>query len=323
MIPLRDTIPAATRPIANQAIIVVNVLVYMVQAAQGPQLDRFVYYFGLVPARYFVPQLAEYFSGAEQVFALVSFMFLHGGFWHLVGNMWSLYIFGDNVEGHLGPLRYIVFYLLSGLASGLCHMLIYRYSNIPTIGASGAIAGVMGAYFVLFPRARILTLIPILFIPYFIEIPAFFFLGIWFVMQFLNAAGSGAAGGVAWWAHIGGFVAGVLMLKAFDALPGTGASEPLRRVAARTTTERLQRVRPSEEDDSPDLYATVAISAREARDGARKLVSVPGDVHKQMLRVAVPPGIAEGTLLRLRGLGKTAADGSRGDLFLRVAIRDY
>jgi len=323
MIPLRDTIPARTRPVVTHGIIVVNVLVYLVQMAQGPHLERFVYFYGLVPARYFVPQIADYFSAAEQLFALLSFMFLHGGLWHLLGNMWSLYIFGDNVEDHLGPLRYAAFYLLCGLASGLSHMLIHRYSNIPTIGASGAIAGVMGAYFILFPRSRILTLIPILFIPYFIEIPAYFFLGIWFALQFLSAAGSGgAAGGVAWWAHIGGFVFGMLVLKIFDALPGTGMSDPLRRLAIRNSTDRLQLIRPAAQDDSLDLYATVRVSSQEARSGAGKMVSIPIGFQKRLLRVRVPPGVTEGSLLRLKGLGNLGPGGQRGDLFLRIAILD-
>lgn len=322
MIPLRDTVPARSRPVATPAIITVNVLVYLLQMAQGPQLERFIYFYGLVPARYSVPQIAGYFSAAEQAFALLSFMFLHGGFWHLLGNMWSLYIFGDNVEDHLGPLRYTAFYLLCGLASGISHLLIHRYSNIPTIGASGAIAGVMGAYFILFPRSRVLTLIPILFIPYFIEIPAYFFLGAWFVLQFLNAAGSGSAGGVAWWAHIGGFVFGMAVLKILDALPGIGASTALRRFVPRTTTDRLQLIRPAAQDDSLDLYGSVSVSTYEARNGARKMVSISTGFPKRLLRVLVPPGVTHGALMRLKGLGRQAPDGRRGDLFLRVAIVD-
>ncbi len=321
MIPLRDTIPARTRPVVTHAVIAANVLVYLLQVAQGANVDRFIYFFGLVPARYFVPQIADYFSTGEQAFAWISFMFLHGGFWHLLGNMWSLYIFGDNVEDHLGPLRYAAFYLLCGLASGLSHLLLHRFSNIPTIGASGAIAGVMGAYFILFPRSRVLTLIPILFIPYFIEIPAFFFLGAWFVMQFLNAAGSGGgAGGVAWWAHIGGFVFGMGVLKIIDALPGTGRSRTLGRFIPRAPADRLQVIRPVARDDSFDLYATVSVSPHEARNGARKMVSIATGFPKRLLRVLVPPGITDGSLMRLKGLGRLTPDGRRGDLFLRVAI---
>ena len=130
-----------------------------------------------MPARYTVPEISGYFSIGQQVFSFVSFMFIHGGFWHLLGNMWSLYILGDNVEDRLGPLRYLAFYLLCGITSGLTHIIINHHSQLPTIGASGAIAGVMGAYFILYPKSKILTLIPIFIIPYFVEIPAFFFNG--------------------------------------------------------------------------------------------------------------------------------------------------
>ncbi|MDL1968771.1 MAG: rhomboid family intramembrane serine protease [Deltaproteobacteria bacterium] len=130
--------------------------------------------YGLVPARYTIPQIASYSTTGQQLVSLITFMFLHSGFWHLLGNMWSLYIFGDNIEERLGHLRYLAFYMICGLASGLCHLVFNYNSTMPTIGASGAIAGVIGAYFILFPKAKILTLIPIFFIPYFIEIPAFF-----------------------------------------------------------------------------------------------------------------------------------------------------
>lgn len=199
-----------------------------------PGLDRFIYIYGLVPARYTLPQISIHFSVSQQILSFLSFMFLHGGFWHLLSNMWSLYIFGDNVEDRLGPFRYLVFYLLCGLLSGLSHLFLNLYSNMPTIGASGAIAGVMGAYFILYPAARILTLIPIFIIPYFIEIPAFFFLGFWFLLQFLSAAGSRAdISGIAWWAHIGGFIFGIIFLKLFLVFPGIGASEKIRRVTAK------------------------------------------------------------------------------------------
>jgi hypothetical protein len=323
MIPVRDTVRAQTYPLVNHALIGVNILVFLVQMAQGPELQRFIYEFGLVPARYSVPAIRNYFSAGEQLFALLSFMFLHGGFWHLLGNLWSLYIFGDNVEDRLGPLRYGLFYLLCGLASGLSHMLLNRYSNVPTIGASGAIAGVMGAYFLLFPHARILTLIPIVFIPYFIEIPAFFFLGLWFLLQFLNAAGSGAAGGgVAWWAHIGGFVFGMMLLKILQSMPATGASAPLRRAAARRSTERLHLVRPEASEGAPQVYGTITVSPREARLGASKLVAVSAGPKRRVLRLKIPAGVAHGTLLRLRGMGgpEAAADAERGDLLLRVTI---
>ena len=123
MIPLRDTTPTRNYPIVNTAIIAINIVVFLIQFLQGTEINLFIYIYGLVPARYSVPQIAEYFTPAQQVFSLVSFMFLHGGVWHILGNMWSLYIFGDNVEDHLGPVRYALFYLLCGIASGLSHLI--------------------------------------------------------------------------------------------------------------------------------------------------------------------------------------------------------
>ena len=176
MTPLRDTVPAKNYPVVNNTIIGINIVIFLYQFTQTVGLDKFIYIYGLVPARYTIPQISAYFTTWQQVFSFLSFMFLHGGFWHLLGNMWSLYIFGDNVEDRLGHLRYLVFYIICGFGSGLSHLLLNLNSNVPTIGASGAIAGVMGAYFILHPRAKILTLIPIFFIPYFLEIPAAFFL---------------------------------------------------------------------------------------------------------------------------------------------------
>ena len=202
MIPIRDTIKAETYPMVNLSLITINVVVFLFELSQGPALSRFVYTYGLVPARYSVPQISTHFDSGQQIFSFLSFMFLHGGFLHLLGNMWILYIFGDNVEDKLGHFRYLVFYLLCGFTSGMSHLFLNWYSEIPTVGASGAIAGVMGAYFVLYPGARVLTLIPIFFFLQFVEIPAFLFLGLWFVFQFLSAAvSSGQEGGIAWWAH--------------------------------------------------------------------------------------------------------------------------
>jgi membrane associated rhomboid family serine protease len=322
MIPLRDTVPTKNYPVVNITIIALNVLIFFYQLTQQAGMERFVYVYGLVPARYSVPQISAYFTAFQQVFSLFSFMFLHGGFWHLIGNMWSLYIFGDNVEDRLGHFRYLAFYLICGLASGLSHMLLNLNSNIPTIGASGAIAGVMGAYFILHPRARILTLIPIFFIPYFLEIPASFFLGIWFVLQFLNAAGShGQASGVAWWAHIGGFIFGILFLKLMLIMPTTGSHDKIRRVTERKKTPRLQVIRPVGSGPEPHLYGTIVITPHEAITGTRKLVNIPWGFHKRLYKVLVPAGMQEGRKLRLKGLGKQDPDGVRGDLYLKVLIR--
>ena len=321
MIPIRDTIPSKNYPVVNNCIIGINVILYLVQMAQGPDLNRFVYIYGLVPARYSIPQITSYFTTGQQFFSLLSFMFLHGGFWHLLGNMWSLYIFGDNVEDRLGPLRYIVFYLLCGITSGLSHLIFNLNSNIPTIGASGAIAGVMGAYLILHPNAKILTLIPIIFIPWFIEIPAFFFLGFWFVLQFINAAGShGSIGGIAWWAHIGGFIFGIIFLKIFLLLPKIGVSDQMRRVTAKRKTHRLQVVRPVGPGNDPHLYGTITITSFEATAGTHKLVNIPWGFQKRLIRVTVPAGMKAGSKLRLKGMGKITAGGQRGDLYLKVAI---
>ena len=323
MIPIRDTIPAKHFPIVNNTIIGVNIVVFLIQLAQGPEMDRFVYIFGLVPARYTVPQISAYFSLTQQLFAMFSFMFLHGGFWHILGNMWSLYIFGDNVEDRLGHMRYLVFYFLCGIASGISHILLNMQSTVPTIGASGAIAGVMGAYFILHPNSRILTLIPIIFIPWFVEIPAFIFLGIWFILQFLSAAGSHGSmgGGIAWWAHIGGFLFGILLLKLFNLLPSTGIADRIGPLTEKKHTPRLQVIRTSGTADSPHLSGTLAVSSHEALTGARKLVNIPWGFHARLINVDVPAGIKEGSRLRLRGLGRQLPGGQRGDLFLKVTIQ--
>jgi membrane associated rhomboid family serine protease len=322
MIPIRDTIPTKTYPIVNNALIAINVVFFLVELSQGPGLERFIYIYGLVPARYTIPQIASYFTTGQQLVSLITFMFLHGGFWHLLGNMWSLYIFGDNIEERLGPLRYLTFYMICGLASGLSHLVFNYNSTMPTIGASGAIAGVMGAYFILFPKAKILTLIPIFFIPYFIEIPAFFFLGIWFVFQFLSAAGShGQMAGIAWWAHIGGFIFGIIFLKLFLALPEGSISGRLRRITEKKKSYRLQVIRPVGMANDPNLYGKITITPFEAIAGTQKLVNIPWGFQKRLFKVIVPPGMKEGSLLKLKGLGKDAPHGQKGDLLLKVAIQ--
>ena len=323
MIPLRDNIPSKNLPVINNLLIGINVVMFGVQLLQGPEtgFHRFVYIYGLVPARYTLPDAAAGVTLFQQGISLVTFMFLHGGFFHLLFNMWSLYIFGDNVEDRLGPLRYIIFYLTCGLISGLTHLVLNAHSTVPTIGASGAVAGVMGAYFLLHPRARILTLIPIIFIPWIVEIPAFFFLGIWFLLQILSASStSGTASNIAWWAHIGGFVCGMVMLKLTIALPKTGFSAPLRRHTARKKSHRIQMARPTAPAPDRDLQATLAISAHEAIAGTRKLVSVPYGLQRRMFRVNVPPGMETGKRLRLKGQGFRRPDGSRGDLILTVMV---
>jgi hypothetical protein len=247
-------------------------------------------------------------------------MFLHGGLLHLLSNMWTLYIFGDNVEDRLGPARYLAFYLICGLFSGFTHLFLNYYSNYPTIGASGAIAGVMGAYFLLYPKAKILTLIPIIIIPWIVEIPAFFFLAFWLLLQFLNAAGSsGEGGGIAWWAHIGGFLFGMLWLKIFTLIPETGISGVVRGFTEKKKSDRLQVIRPVVSSSDSNLYATISISRGEAASGTQKIVSLSTGFKKKLFKVVIPPGLSEGSILRLKGLGQDI-DGLKGDLLLKMGI---
>src|SRR6187399_3245099 len=206
MIPLRDVIPTRTTPYVTISLVTLNVLVFLYQFSLGPAVNRFVLTFGLVPA---------YFSWIT----VFTSMFLHGGFLHVAGNMLYLWIFGDNVEDRMGHGRFLAFYLLCGVAAALGQTFTAPDSIVPMVGASGAIAGVMGAYFVLYPHSRVLTLIFIVFYVNIVEIPAVVFLGFWFLMQLLSgvgtlAASSGAeAGGIAFWAHIAGFAVGAGLVK--------------------------------------------------------------------------------------------------------------
>ncbi|HTK81588.1 MAG TPA: rhomboid family intramembrane serine protease [Bacteroidota bacterium] len=213
MIPLRDTIPSRTVPFINYLLIILNILAFLYENSLGGRLEEFIYRFGVVPGRVF----AHFASGHVGISTLVPFvtsMFLHGGWWHLIGNMLFLYIFGDNVEDRFGHVRYIFFYFLAGIAAAATQVVLNASSGVPMVGASGAIAGVLGAYVLMYPSARVVTLIPIFIFFQIVELPAFVFLGIWFLLQIFSgmmALGIGAdAGGVAWWAHIGGFVVGAI-----------------------------------------------------------------------------------------------------------------
>src|ERR1041384_4379309 len=213
MLPLRDNIPSSRFPVMTVGIIALNVLVFLQELKLGRHRHDFILEYAIVPARYTRADVAQYFSLPEQGLAFFSSMFLHGGWIHLLGNMWTLWIFGDNVEDRLGRAKYVVLYLASGVAAALLHICTNLHSQMPTLGASGAIAGVMGAYFRFYPHARVETVIPpFLFGPYFV-LPAVLFLGWWFLLQFFNGALSlGMQGrgfsGVAWWAHVGGFLFG-------------------------------------------------------------------------------------------------------------------
>jgi len=321
MLPIRDTTPSQNYPIVTVALIVINGLVFLYQLSLGPQMAQLFFEYGLVPARYTGSAGIPSISAAFYPLTFVSFMFLHGGVLHLLGNMWSLWIFGDNVEDHMGSLRYLIFYLACGILSGVTHLLFNVDSKIPTIGASGAIAGVMGAYFLLYPRAKVLTLVPILIIPLFFELPAFIFLGLWLLIQFVSAAGSsGIAGGVAWWAHIGGFVVGMVGVKLFDLLPRTGVSKPIQTATRKKRSHRLQIVRPAQATDELDLKGVIEITPYEALLGAHKVVTIPIGFKNKMLKVHVPPGTKEGSSLRLKGQGRLR-DNTKGDLLLKVVFR--
>lgn len=203
MIPLKDDIPSQKRPIVTVTLIAVNVLVFIYQLSLGREMNTFIYFFGMIPRDILL---------GHNLYTLFSSMFIHGGFWHILGNMLYLWIFGDNVEDAFGHIGFLIMYLISGLAGSAIHILTSLGSKIPTIGASGAISGVLGAYFILYPRAQVLALVPVFFFIRFMALPAFLFLGFWFILQLLYGAGSlGVGTGVAWFAHIGGFVAGALL----------------------------------------------------------------------------------------------------------------
>jgi membrane associated rhomboid family serine protease len=226
MIPLSDDTPRFSTPFITYFIIALNTVVFLFELSVGEQshraLNSLMYQFGVVPV-HFERALAgsPAFSFAGLFLPLLTSMFLHASWLHLIGNMWFLWIFGDNIEDHLGHFTYLLFYLVSGFAAAVAHILVNVGSNVPSVGASGAIAGVMGAYFVLYPRARVLMWFPPIF---FFHLPAWLVLGYWFLMQFLSGAATSIAetsqgGGIAFWAHVGGFAAGVVLIKILPERP--------------------------------------------------------------------------------------------------------
>lgn len=217
MFPIRDNIRSLRKPYVTHTIVIMNAVIYLFQILLPDAANRtLIFNYGFIPKRFTNAVLGGQFS-IEDLYPLATSMFLHGSLMHLVGNMWIFWIFGDNVEDRLGHFKFALFYILSGAAAMVCHFLVSPGSPAPAIGASGAIAGVMGAYFVLFPYSRIITFVPIIIIPFFIRVPAVIYLGIWFILQVysgtLNSLVGGAGEGVAWWAHIGGFICGILLLK--------------------------------------------------------------------------------------------------------------
>ena len=223
MFPLRDENPSHSAPVVTRVLIVINTIAFVYELMLGQQVGYFMLEWGLVPAR-LTMALRE---GGEPLtgpgLTLVSSMFLHGGWLHLIGNMWYLWIFGDNIEDRLGRGKFLGFYLFSGIVASLLHYVLNPASRVPTVGASGAIAGVLGGYIVAFPRARIITLVPLF--PFFqvMPLPALVVLGLWFVMQFFSGAlslGFGVGGGgVAWWAHVGGFACGIIIMALLGGRP--------------------------------------------------------------------------------------------------------
>jgi membrane associated rhomboid family serine protease len=210
MFPLYDTVRSRSFPIITLTLILANALAFLYELRMDPAtLEDFIFTWGLIPARL----LSDSSNTWTTIF---SSMFLHGGWFHILNNMWVLFIFGDNVEAGMGKIRYLIFYLLSGVAAGLLQTYVLPSSLVPMIGASGAVAGVLGAYLILFPRSRIASLVPILFIFTIVEIPAILFLIFWFLSQLYSGWFSiqgGGESGIAWWAHIGGFLFGLIMVS--------------------------------------------------------------------------------------------------------------
>ena len=208
MIPLRALLLRRTTPAVTLLLIAVNVLIFLLEMSLSPDgREGFVYHYALIPDR-FIPT------------SLLTSMFLHGGWLHLIGNMWFLWVFGSHIEDAIGSARFLIFYLVSGIASALVQMVMTSGSPIPTVGASGAIAGVMGAFLILFPRARVVTLVILIIFITTVELPAAFMLLYWFALQLLSGLSSlgnmGQAQGIAWFAHVGGFVAGLLFIRFFS-----------------------------------------------------------------------------------------------------------
>jgi membrane associated rhomboid family serine protease len=224
MIPIRDEQPRFSTPYLNNFLIGLNLLIFLFESVLDPvSLKTMLFQFGVIPSH--VTALLAGRGGYEPATVLLPFftsMFLHGSWMHVIGNMWFLWIFGDNIEDQLGHFTYLIFYLLSGVVAAMTQVALDPGLRVPTVGASGAIAGVLGAYFVLYPKARVLTWFPPIF---FFHLPAWIMLGYWFVLQFLSGAASSIAyssqtsGGIAFWAHVGGFVAGVILIKMLPERP--------------------------------------------------------------------------------------------------------
>ena len=217
MIPLKVDILRTRAAICNTFLILLNVLLFLYEVSLPPRVgEAFVYTFGMIPARTEMLFSSQGVSLSQAFLPMVTSMFLHGGWMHLLGNMLFLWVFGGAVEDTLGHFQYLIFYFISGIGAAVVHTIFNWGSQVPSVGASGAISGVMGAFIVLFPSARVATLIPALFLFFTIRIPAFLMLGYWFFLQIFSGLASlgvgGQQGGVAWWAHVGGFLLGALLM---------------------------------------------------------------------------------------------------------------
>jgi len=219
MFPIKDTIPAQRFPFMNWLIIATNTAVFIYELRLNDhQLADFFNTYGLVPAHYSLFTQHDFLSTKTlSFFPFITNMFLHSGWLHFILNMWVLIIFGDNVENRMGSLKYLFFYVICGISAGAMHFVLNMNSPVPALGASGAIAGVMAAYMLLYPFAKVLVMFPILFIPLFFEVPSFIYIGLWFISQLWSGTLSlgSKSTGIAFWAHIGGFVAGALLYNSF------------------------------------------------------------------------------------------------------------
>jgi membrane associated rhomboid family serine protease len=215
MIPLKDMTPRRSFPLMTLLLIAANAAVFIHQISLPPRAaDAFIMTYALVPSKISMALAGRHYTLVQALVPLFTCMFLHGGWLHIIGNMWFLWIFGANVEDRLSALPFLLFYLVCGIGSGITQALFSWGSKIPSLGASGAISGVLGAYIICFPGSRILTLIPLLIIWFTMRIRAVIFIGLWFLVQFLSGLGSLGAvnsGGVAWWAHVGGFLMGMIL----------------------------------------------------------------------------------------------------------------
>ncbi|QQR59560.1 MAG: rhomboid family intramembrane serine protease [Candidatus Melainabacteria bacterium] len=227
MIPLRDDVQSSIAPVVSWLVIALNAFGFMLEMGQGSAINQFIEQHGLIPADF----LGHF--GVGQIVNVFTSMFMHGGFAHIIGNMWFLFIFGDNVEDRMGHVGFLFFYLLTGICAAMAQVFLSGASNVPMIGASGAISGVLGAYFIFYPKATVLALVPLGGYSRMMHVPAGVFLGLWFVMQLVSQFSSALGvedsetGGVAFLAHLGGFAAGMILAKIFDRGGGSASGAQL------------------------------------------------------------------------------------------------